>query len=364
MATFHTLTIDPPLLNSSCLWASDLAQLRELYSSPFTGAVTTRTATLHGYKENASNAAVFSTDKLSTLNSYGYSPHPLFQYLEWIYTILTETSIPQHRSARKPIILSITASSAADLTAMLADIRAFCSRLYDHPNLTEAYRVHSPNVHSTTLLAIELNTSCPNIPGAPPPSYHLPTLRPLLECLRDAYRSDPTLTIGLKLPPYPDVTRVREVVDCLAEFTYKPNPSEEARNPFAFLTCTNTLGGSVLMADQVDLSSVIYPPGVPAPPLTSFAVPPAVGGLGGTQLHPLALGTVLSLSRALAAHADPAIRAIRLIGVGGVTDCAAAGRMRAAGASVVACATLLGKEGVRAFELLTDSSAGALTVEA
>ena len=51
----HTLQIEPPLINSSCAWSSDLEQLTALYESPYTGAITTRTATLHGYSEDASN---------------------------------------------------------------------------------------------------------------------------------------------------------------------------------------------------------------------------------------------------------------------------------------------------------------------
>ena len=196
-------------------------------------------------------------------------------------------------------------------------------------------------------LAIELNTSCPNIPSAPPPSYHVPSLHPYLDVLTAAARKDPSLTIGLKLPPYPDVTRIREIVDCLAEYTIRE--PEGDRSPFAFLTCTNTLGGSVLFAGEVDLASAHPPlPADLAP--TTFALPTAVGGLGGEQLHAIALGTVLGFTRALAAHPSPAIQAIKVIGVGGVKDRASADRMRAVGASAVACATALGREGVKVFE--------------
>lgn len=55
MVRVHTIDIEPPLANASCAWASDLTQLRELYDCPYTGAVTTRTATLKGFGEDASN---------------------------------------------------------------------------------------------------------------------------------------------------------------------------------------------------------------------------------------------------------------------------------------------------------------------
>lgn len=53
MVTINTLHIDPPLLNSSCAWASEETQLRDLFDCEFTGAITTRTATLTGFKENS-----------------------------------------------------------------------------------------------------------------------------------------------------------------------------------------------------------------------------------------------------------------------------------------------------------------------
>ena len=56
MVRIHTLNIEPPVVNSSCAWASDYEQLRDLYDSPYTGAVITRTATFNGFSEDASNA--------------------------------------------------------------------------------------------------------------------------------------------------------------------------------------------------------------------------------------------------------------------------------------------------------------------
>ncbi|KAH9836609.1 uncharacterized protein C8Q71DRAFT_50016 [Rhodofomes roseus] len=337
MTSVNTMLIDPPMLNSSCLWASDIEQLRDLYACSHTGAVTTRTATLHGFKENESNAVVFTADRLSTLNSYGYSPYPLSQYLDWVRELL---NTPETHA--KPIILSITASKAEDLAQMVRDIQNLRADLRSKSSAISTYDL-------ANYVAIELNTSCPNIPSAPPPSYYLPALRPHLDVLVAATRADPSLTIGLKLPPYPDVTRIRDVVYCLAEYTIDEPDAEGARSPFAFLTCTNTLGGSVVFAGEIDLSSA--PPSLgsdPAP--TAFALPTALGGLGGERLHALALGTVLGFSRALAAHPSPAVRAIKVIGVGGVKDRASADRMRAAGACAVACATGLGREGVKVFE--------------
>ena len=53
MAVIRRLVISPPLMNSSSPAASGQNQLRELFDSPYTGAVTTRTATLTGFRETS-----------------------------------------------------------------------------------------------------------------------------------------------------------------------------------------------------------------------------------------------------------------------------------------------------------------------
>ncbi len=53
MAVIRRLVISPPLMNSSSPGASEQNQLQELFDSPHTGGVTTRTATLTGFKETS-----------------------------------------------------------------------------------------------------------------------------------------------------------------------------------------------------------------------------------------------------------------------------------------------------------------------
>lgn len=188
-------------------------------------------------------------------------------------------------------------------------------------------------------IAIELNTSCPNIRGAPPPSYDLPTLLPLLQVLADAAYQDLTLAIGLKLPPYVYLTQFEDVIRHISTFT------RNGRNPFAFFTSTNTLGSSLLFQEQT-LDGLV------ADRSTPFALPTPLGGLAGEAIHSLSLGNVYTFSRLLKEHPDAAVRSIVVIGVGGVTSRAAMERMKAAGATVVGAATILGRQGVSGFEKL------------
>ncbi|KAJ7171800.1 hypothetical protein C8R43DRAFT_944362 [Mycena crocata] len=310
------LTISPPLVNASCAWASDFTQLQALFDSPYTGAVTTRTSTLQGFAEDASHTVAFATSSISSLNSYGYSPHKLEQYLSWIETILSEASTPKP----KPFLISITASSAHDLHGMLTAVKVLRSKSDLFANN----------------IGIELNTSCPNIRGAPPSGYAPPSLAPLLKELAEAWKEDNSLTIGLKLPPYVHAGQFAELLDALRE---------HSRKSIAYLACTNTLGNALLFTDQVE------PGAGKASDAFAPAVPTTLGGVAGDALHALALGNVYSFAELL--KVDPDLGGIAVIGIGGVTSAAAAKRMSSAGAAIIGCATLLGKEGVRAFEILS-----------
>ena len=194
-----------------------------------------------------------------------------------------------------------------------------------------------------TLVAIELNTSCPNITDAPPPAYKFTSLLPFLGVLADAYVADSSLTIGLKLPPYLYTTCFHDTIDAVASFSRLTGNDAIAKvNPFAFITCTNTLGSSLLFSDQVKSTAGID---------TIFALPSPLGGLGGEAIHSIALGNVYTFSQLLLQHQDPSVKGIKIIGVGGVTSVLAAERMYKAGASVVECATLLGEKGVAGFKI-------------
>lgn len=71
MSSIGRLIIDPPLMNSSSPWASSLRDIEELYDCPFTGGVTTRTATLNGFQEDPAIHQVNTSrfDHISNENS-------------------------------------------------------------------------------------------------------------------------------------------------------------------------------------------------------------------------------------------------------------------------------------------------------
>ena len=94
-----TLRISPPLLNSANPWATTLEDLQALFACPSLGAITTRTTLVNGFKHDAaihqyaffdpgihSSTGNEETDK-SSLNTLGYCPIPLADYLSFIKTI-------------------------------------------------------------------------------------------------------------------------------------------------------------------------------------------------------------------------------------------------------------------------------------
>lgn len=301
------------------------------YDCKYTGAVTTRTATLDGFDEDpGTHKVAFALGQTASLNSYGYSPHPLSKYLQWIETLYKNQN-PDSKC--KPIILSVAPTDAAQLGVIMTAIQGF-----RHSVLK--------TLPSQPVLAVELNTSCPNIPNHPPPAYDMATLTPLLQVLASTFQADPTLVIGLKLAPFVYRDQMEGVVRTIAGLV-----DQEGRSPIAFLTSTNTLGGCVMFADQVSQKTTsASTAGVDAAP--SMALPTTFGGLAGEPLHYLSLGNIMTLSSMLASSPIPALHNVGIIGVGGVTTPAAYQRMRKAGAAAVACATALGINGVTVFERL------------
>ncbi|KLO20416.1 FMN-linked oxidoreductase [Schizopora paradoxa] len=323
MANIRRITISPALMNSSSAWASEKEQIVELYECEYTGAVTTRTATLHGFQEDLSiHTVAFASSTVSSVNSYGYSPHPLSQYLTWVEELLKA-------GQSKPFIISITSSDPEELSTMIDSIQQLRRKVHDDQN-------------SASKIAIEINTSCPNIAYAPPPAYAIPTLKPFLNVLVSHFSKDRTLVIGLKLPPYVVSTQMSELVGAIEELTVGLDES-----PIAFLTCTNTLGVSLLFADQAEGD---IPRGQSS---SQFALPTPLGGLAGDSLHALALGNVYTFRRLISASQHESVRNISIVGVGGVTNPDAVKRMREAGANVVACATIFGKLGIDTFKMLS-----------
>lgn len=338
-ASIHRpLDFHPPLLNSANPWATTKEDLAALYKCPHTGAITIRTALANGFKHDhfthqycffetkshtirghssetypLPHQGITPPDPISSLNTLGYSPFSVHEYLEIIEDLLL--SFKQEDAPAKPIIISVagTPTEVLDHYRSISHLQLNLNQYHDIP----------------ARLFIEINLSCPNISGTPPPAYSGDELLKYLTPLADA---DPDswgiIQVGIKTPPYTYQTQFDELISAL-------HKSSKRRCPISFITATNSLGSSLVLSGS--LSAVL-----------NSSTGTGIGGLAGSALHPLALGNVATMRRMLDAH--ELLQHIEIIGVGGVSDAAGYQRMRTVGAAAVGVGTALGVEGVAVFE--------------
>lgn len=344
--------INPPLINSACPWATTLDDLRRLYACPSTGAVTTRTSLINGFDhdpakhqhtffDQSTHHASSSPDPLksASLNSLGYSPLTLQTYLGFIQTISDELRLPNPSLDKKGFIISVTGTPAS---------------------IASSYAlIASASLSVKFPLAMEINLSCPNIPGRPPPAYAEDALLTYLEALRGAIvecesesvggggGGGQRIPVGIKTPPYTYATQFEGLVGALERVA-------DANGDgclVSFVTATNTLGSCLVLDGRGEREEGDGKDG-------QFALPGSgLGGMAGAPLHPLALGNVCTLRRMLDERAEKLGR-VSVIGVGGVLDAGGYRRMRTVGADVVALATGLGLKGVEVFGKIEEGLGG------
>lgn len=280
-----------------------------------------RSHTVSGHSTEAhSHQGTITSDSVSSLNTLGYSPFSVHEYLEIIKNLLL--SLQLEDSPTKPIIVSVAGSAAEVL---------------DHYRSISRLQLEMKQTHNISArFLMEINLSCPNI-GKPPPAYSKDELSRYLIPLVSA---DPggtgNIAVGIKTPPYTYQTQFDELISALLE-------SSKDRCPVSFITATNTLGSSLVLSESLT-------------PALNSATGAGIGGLAGSALHPLALGNVATIRRMLDAH--ELLQHVEIIGVGGVGDVAGYERMRAVGAAAVGVGTALGMEGVAVFERIRKNAKG------
>lgn len=314
---------DPPLLNSANPWATSLEDLRELYNCPYTGAVTTRTNTLNGFAHdddvhqycffdahdmNDIQKEGFCEKSSSSLNTLGYSPLSLIETISNVETVVKKAA---GKMGKKAFILSVTGTpeELQKCYSLISDLQRSLSE---------------------TPMYMEVNLSCPNISGKPPPSYNEEAMKDYLWALKTAHAADVggVVPMGIKTPPYSNPENFKMLERALLACT-------DSDPPIHFITATNTLGCSLVL-DEDDTQALNSADGL------------GIGGMAGAALHSLALGNVKLLRRTLDSHKS--LEGIEVIGIGGVSSAAGYGRMKSVGASAVGVGTALGREGVAIFE--------------
>lgn len=199
--------------------------------------------------------------------------------------------IPELREFGKPIVASIAGFQADDFV-----------------EIAKAINEVKPDL-------LEVNLSCPNIPGKPQIGYDAEASERLLNKIRNVV----SVPMGVKLPPYFDPAHH----DMLAKVLDRVQVS--------FITVINSVGNA-LVIDPDKESVVIKPKG-------------GFGGLGGRIIKPVALANVRAFWKLLGDH-------IPIIGTGGVETGRDVFEHVLCGASAVQIGTALVEEDVSVFERL------------
>jgi dihydroorotate dehydrogenase (fumarate) len=162
---------------------------------------------------------------------------------------------------------------------------------------------------------IEVNLSCPNIPGKPQIGYDPQDSERLLRRIRPVI----TVPMGVKLPPYFDPAHHAAMAEIIR------------RTGVDFLTLINSVGNA-LVIDPEKEAVVIKPKG-------------GFGGLGGAIIKPVALANVRAFYRLLEGQCP-------IIGTGGIVAGADAFEHLLCGASALQVGTALVEEGLGVFDRL------------
>ncbi len=207
--------------------------------------------------------------------------------------------IPDLKRFQKPVIASVAGLCEEDFITIAAVIDA-C-----RPDL------------------VEVNLSCPNIPGKPQIGYDAEASERLLKRVRKII----TVPMGVKLPPYFDPAHHEAMARVLE------------RIGVDFLSLINSVGNG-LVVDPEKETVVIKPKG-------------GFGGLGGTLIKPVALANVRAFWKLFGGR-------LPIIGTGGVVGGVDAFEHLLCGASAVQVGTVLVEEGLGVFERLEGELAAVL----
>ena len=276
------LPLDSCLMNASGVHCTREEELQDLLLAD-TAALVTKSCTLEFREGNPEPR--YASIPHGSINSMGLPNMGIRYYLNFIEEFQKTTS--------KPLILSIAGLSKSENLELLK---------------------LAGNTESLSL--IELNLSCPNVPGKPQTAYDFEETKILLE---EAF-SICSKPIGVKLPPYFDMAHFDGMAEILRQF------------PLAYVCCVNSLGNGLWVNSNTE-SVVIKPKG-------------GFGGVGGLFIKATALANVRMFSKLLP-ETD-------IVGCGGVETGEDAFQLILCGASLVQVGTCLWEEGPSAFGRISE----------
>jgi len=197
---------------------------------------------------------------------------------------------------------------------VIASVAGLCED--DFITIAETINAAAPDL-------IEVNLSCPNIPGKPQIGYDLEASERLMKRVRKVI----SVPMGVKLPPYFDPAHHEQMAGVIE------------RVGVDFLSLINSVGNG-LVVDPEREAVVIKPKG-------------GFGGLGGPLIKPVALANVRAFWKLFKGR-------LPIIGTGGVVSGRDIFEHLLCGATAVQVGTVLVEEGLGVFDRLQKELAAVL----
>ncbi len=280
--TIGNFAFDNCLMNAAGVYCMTRQELAEIEASA-AGSFVTKTGTLEERQGNPEPR--YSDTALGSINSMGL-PNMGFQYyLDYVIELQDQPQSKNH-------FLSLVGLSPEETHIILKAVQAS-----EYQGL------------------IELNLSCPNVPGKPQIAYDFETTESILSEVFSYF----TKPLGVKLPPYFDIVHFDQAAAVFNKY------------PLVFVNCINSIGNGLVIEDET----------VVIKPKNGF------GGIGGDYVKPTALANVHAFYQRL----NPSIQ---IIGTGGVKSGRDAFEHILCGASMVQIGTALHQEGPSIFERITN----------
>ncbi|HFI0140822.1 TPA: dihydroorotate oxidase [Streptococcus suis] len=279
--TLGGFSFDNCLMNAAGVWCMTKEELDGVKNSA-AGTFVTKTATLEYRAGNPEPR--YKNVPLGSINSMGLPNQGLDYYLDYLLEL-------QEEEPERTFVLSLVGMSPDETHTILKKVQ-----------------------DSAFQGLVELNLSCPNVPGKPQIAYDFETTETILREVF-AYFTKP---LGIKLPPYFDIVHFDQAAAIFNQF------------PLKFVNCVNSIGNGLYIEDE----SVIIKP------KNGF------GGIGGEYIKPTALANVHAFYQRLKPE-------IQIVGTGGVLTGRDAFEHILCGASMVQIGTTLQKEGLVAFDRIT-----------
>lgn len=197
---------------------------------------------------------------------------------------------------------------------VIASVAGLCED--DFITIAETINASKPDL-------VEVNLSCPNIPGKPQIGYDLEASERLMKRVKKVI----TVPMGVKLPPYFDPAHHEQTARVIE------------RVGVDFLSLINSVGNG-LVVDPERETAVIKPKG-------------GFGGLGGSIIKPVALANVRAFWKLFNGR-------LPIIGTGGVVSGTDVFEHLLCGATAVQIGTVLVEEGLGVFDRLQKELAAVL----